>query len=155
MTWLSDRLCKLPKKWQTQLPNFSDRLSLQCIYSIWLSAVLGVNSQVLHKAYTDLWLLWRMFSSSSSALYGNCYTFNSLKSAAGPGQTSLLAGPGLGLSLVIALGQPFYMSNGLTTTAGVRVTIHDPLIRSDGTSHSILLVLSSRNNMEWCDSLQS
>ena len=74
----------------------------------------------------------RMFSLSSSALYGNCYTFNSLKTGAGPGQTSLLAGPGLGLSLVIDLGQSFYMSNGLTTTAGVRVAIHDPLIRSDG-----------------------
>ena len=72
----------------------------------------------------------RMFSNSSSAMYGNCYTFNSLKQTEGlEGQTSLLAGPNLGLSLVIDLGQPFYMENGLTTTAGIRVTIHDPRIR--------------------------
>ena len=78
----------------------------------------------------------RVFSNSSSAMYGNCYTFNSLKQTQGEeGETSLLAGPNLGLSLVIDLGQPFYMQNGLTTTAGIRVTIHDPRIRSSLSPH--------------------
>ena len=69
---------------------------------------------------------------TSSANYGNCYTFNSKKNSEDlHGLTSLLPGPNLGLELVIDLQQPSYMMNGLTTTAGIRVAIHDPVIRLD------------------------
>jgi len=68
--------------------------------------------------------IWKTISSSQ---YGNCFTFNSLAGQEEDlGLTSLLPGPNLGLSLVIDLQQPFYMMNGLTTSAGIRVTIHDP-----------------------------
>ena len=75
-------------------------------------------------------MMIRMFNSSSSSMYGNCYTFNSLKQTKRQkGRTSLLAGQKQGLSLILDIGQPFYMKNGLTTSAGVRVTIHDPSVR--------------------------
>ena len=73
-------------------------------------------------------VLGRMFSISSSSMYGNCYTFNS-QTEGQQGRTSLLAGQNLGLSLVIDIGQPVYMKRGLTTTAGIRATIHDPSVR--------------------------
>ena len=74
---------------------------------------------------------FRIWKTIASSQYGNCFTFNSLKSDedADHGLTSLLPGPHLGLSLVIDLQQPFYMKNGLTTSAGIRVTIHDPTFR--------------------------
>ena len=78
-------------------------------------------------------LTFRIWKTISSSQYGNCFTFNSLVSDADDdlGLTSLLPGPNLGLTLVIDLQQPFYMQNGLTTSAGIRVTIHDPKFRLD------------------------
>ena len=75
-------------------------------------------------------LKFRIWKTISSSQYGNCFTFNSLTGEEEDlGLTSLLPGPNLGLSLVIDLQQPDYMKNGLTTSAGIRVTIHDPKFR--------------------------
>ena len=76
-------------------------------------------------------LLVRYFTRITNANFGNCYTFNSNVSGnATWSWKSSLPGANMGLIVVLNLEQNAYMGNGLTSSAGARVTIHSMATRA-------------------------
>ena len=66
----------------------------------------------------------------TSARFGNCYSFNSnVSGRSSSSWTSSLPGGVLGLRIVLNIQQNVYMKNGLTPSAGARVTIHSTTTR--------------------------
>lgn len=66
----------------------------------------------------------------SSPRFGNCFSFNSNVSGnSSSSWTSSLPGSVLGLNIVLNIQQNVYMINGLTPSAGARVTIHSTAVR--------------------------
>ena len=66
----------------------------------------------------------------TSPVYGSCFSINSnLSGKATFLWKSSLSGPNLGLHIELNLDQKEYMLNGLTKSAGARVTFHNSTIR--------------------------
>ena len=60
-------------------------------------------------------LFYRLFRNEISVNYGNCYSFNSLRSnESRPPIITSMTSPSFGLYLVLKLDQKNYMKNGLT-----------------------------------------
>ena len=68
--------------------------------------------------------LLRRFQLSTTASYGNCYTFNAKINEGDLERTLSQTGPLLGLALVIGLEQNNYMNGGQSKQAGARLIIH-------------------------------
>ena len=78
----------------------------------------------------EIIVLFSNFEVHFSPRYGNCFSFNS--NVSGSLETlwsSSLAGSLMGLNVVLNTEQEVYLRSGLTSSAGARVTLHQPEVR--------------------------
>ena len=70
--------------------------------------------------------LFRSFETLPTPSYGNCFVFNF--NAGNPSLSTVLPGPGYGLSLVLNLEQEFY--GGITEAAGARSSLSSSIAKN-------------------------